>query len=345
MELSKEQQRVVDATEPVVFVRSAASSGKTRMLVEKIRQSIERHKTVVAFTFTNMASAEMRARLHIDKNTDEIFVGTIHGYCARLLLSAGKMKAKKYLEDGEFDKLFELIKEYPECAKPVDICLCDEAQDTSADQFNFMFDIIRAKEYFVVYDLRQSIYRWRDARPDLLKYYGKELGATVYELNENYRCGSSILDFARRIILKTGLSDRSIAMRPVRGVAERKILDPKELAEQIKSNPNYKDWAILTRSNAQIWEIASYLKLYGIPYDTFKQGDLDKDELDIRMEQNTVKVLTIHASKGLEFRFVGVYGAHLWSDEDYCLGYVAVTRARDRLIWYTSIKKKKTFSE
>ena len=60
MELSQTQKEILEAPEKVVFVKSSAASGKTRLLTEKIRQSIVRAKKLVAFTFTNMAAAERR---------------------------------------------------------------------------------------------------------------------------------------------------------------------------------------------------------------------------------------------------------------------------------------------
>ena len=43
-----------------------------------------------------------------------------------------------------------------------------------------------------------------------------------------------------------------------------------------------------------------YLEKNNIPYTTFKKSQLTKDELDERMKENSIKVLTIHTAKGLE---------------------------------------------
>ena len=102
MELSNIQNTILEATEPIIFVSSASGSGKTRVLTEKVRQSIKKGKSVVAFTFTNMASGEMKKRLQIDNN-DNLFIGTIHSYCAHLLLRNGVKEAIKYMNDEKFD--------------------------------------------------------------------------------------------------------------------------------------------------------------------------------------------------------------------------------------------------
>ena len=83
------------------------------------------------------------------------------------------------------------------------------------------------------------------------------------------------------------------------------------------------------------------LKKRQIPYDNFKQGDLKKEELDQKMNENTVKVLTIHSSKGLEWDNVIVIGARFTPEEERNVCYVAATRARNLLVWMTNAKPVK----
>ena len=96
---------------------------------------------------------------------------------------------------------------------------------------------------------------------------------------------------------------------------------------------DYKDWAILVRTNAQVDTISNHLIKNQIPCETFKQGDLNNEQLKNIMGKNTVKVLTVHSSKGLEWNNVIVYGLRFKPDEERNVCYVAATRARDRLIW------------
>ena len=114
------------------------------------------------------------------------------------------------------------------------------------------------------------------------------------------------------------------------------------ISRTIKDYGNYGEWFILTRTNAQLDEIAFYLKKEGVPIDTFKRSELDNKELNKKMKQNTVKVLTIHTAKGLEANNVIVIGAKFFSVEERCVSYVAATRARNLLIWarMPSYKKK-----
>ena len=267
--LSKKQEKILEAKEPIIFVNAAAAAGKTRVLTEKVRQSIAAGKKTVAFTFTNMAAGEMKKRLGI-RNNENIFIGTIHSYCAQILFRAGVEGVSEYIEQEEFDKLFRLVLKNPHCIPEIDICICDEAQDSNNYQLMFIFDMLAAKEYFIVYDVRQSIYRWAGAKPDLLYQYGERLNAAVYSLNENYRNGRKILEFARPLLKKSTIPDDSIAMRTIDGKVKTAVFSYETIEEYLKSAGTYKDWAILVRTNEQITMICNWLKERNIPYDSFK---------------------------------------------------------------------------
>ena len=110
--LSQLQEKILSNRADNVFVESAAASGKTAILIEKTKQFINDNQgPVIAFTFTNAAAEEMGTRLG-GYNIDNVFVGTIHSYCLRLLLSHGITKALDYVEEQLFDKLFSFLKKH-----------------------------------------------------------------------------------------------------------------------------------------------------------------------------------------------------------------------------------------
>ena len=128
-------------------------------------------------------------------------------------------------------------------------------------------------------------------------------------------------------------------MRNTYGIYESFVYSPDNLVKRIKKYGSYKDWSILTRSNAQVSMIQHDLERYDIPTLTFKQGDVSQDELKNFLEADKVKVLTIHSSKGLSLRYVAVYGAWWGRKEEHRLNYVAATRAMDGLFWMKEPKK------
>ena len=55
------------------------------------------------------------------------------------------------------------------------------------------------------------------------------------------------------------------------------------------------------------------------------------------MREDTVKVLTIHASKGLEQKKVIVVGGKTFREDERKISYVAATRAEEELYWCPSL--------
>ena len=56
---------------------------------------------------------------------------------------------------------------------------------------------------------------------------------------------------------------------------------------------------------------------YNIPYITFKKGDMSLDELQKAMNEDKIKLLTIHASKGLESPNVLMWGNFPVNEKPY----------------------------
>ena len=110
----------------------------------------------------------------------------------------------------------------------------------------------------------------------------------------------------------------------------------------IKELPDYKDWFVLTRTNAELVLCINALERAGIPCSTFKKAQLSTAELNEKLKENSVKVLTIHTSKGLENEYVAVLGARAYNPEERRISYVAATRAKKLLVWCKKPQQKKT---
>lgn len=341
MNLTETQLKILNANDAKTVIMSSAASGKTALLTEKVRrilQSGEDPRQIAVITFTNMAATELIQRLGADYK-EGIFIGTIHAL-ANYMLRVGGVDTSKILNDEKFDDLFDLIIKNPYCIKHLDWVLLDEAQDSDKLQLSFLFEKIDPPNFFIVGDLKQTIYRWKGSVPELLMDFTEQKQAKIYVMPENFRNGIKILEFAKRLIRPTGMTDNSIPMRKELGVVEEIVYNSDTIIKKIQTSFEYKSWAILCRTNAEISQISSILKKNNIPFDTFKQGDLTKKELVEKMAQDTVKVLTVHSAKGLEWDNVVVIGMRYFSEEERCIGYVAATRARDHLIW-TKYERKR----
>ena len=347
MELNQNQLSIIHATESKIIVTAAPASGKTTVIVERIKYLLESGidpRGMVVITFTNSAAENLRER--IGTAADGAFIGTVHGYANYLLLSYG-VDTSHVLNKEDFDKLFNMIKEYPRAIRPVEYLFLDEAQDSTLDQFEFLIDMIQPNNYFLVGDPRQAIFRWANANPEYLIELSKHEDVKTYPLNQNYRNGRSILEYAKSIIQLAGYSyrDTSISMRQINGKVYDVEYSSEGICRGIKKYGSYGDWFILCRTNQELETMQNTLKQNGIPFDTFKRSELSNDELNKAMKNDTVKVLTIHAAKGLEAKYVVVIGAKFYNLEEKCISYVAATRAKDLLIWTRKKKKKEIVTE
>ena len=343
MELSKLQKEIVNATEPHIIVLAAAAAGKTATLTERVRKMLHdgvEPSDIGVITFTNLAASELRARLG-DDYKDGIYIGTIHGLANKFLRSRG-INTEKLINQEDFDGFFELLKQYPSCVKHIRHILLDEAQDTSEAEYNFIFNMINPVTFFVVGDLRQSIYSFKGAHPELFEKLCNDPDTKVYDLNENYRNGSNILNFAKKILLDCGMSDNSISINSG-GIVSETDANLTNLKGWIQRKGDYGDWAVLCRTNDEIAMIQEALDEAGIPNVTFKQGRVNREELGDLMRANSVKVLTRHSAKGLEFENVAVWAPVWWGGKEmYRVNYVAATRAKKILLWMEEQKSKKS---
>ncbi len=91
MKLDDSQQKAVDFHEGQVIVIAGAGSGKTRVLIERISRLVEdgvKPQEILAFTFTNAAAGEMKARLYTKiglEQAEMLNVGTMHSQMNKIL--------------------------------------------------------------------------------------------------------------------------------------------------------------------------------------------------------------------------------------------------------------------
>ena len=348
MELTNIQKQIITTDKSKVVVASAAASGKSAVIVERLRyllkEGIDPSK-IVAITFTNNAASVMYERLGYP---DGLFIGTVHSYC-NYLLRGGAIDTSKIIQEERFDDLFEEIKQNQDCLKHVEHLLVDEVQDSTSLQFEF-FELINPDNFMYCGDIRQSIYGWKDANPNYLIELTQRPDVTTYYMRQNFRNTPDILRFAKKFLYRLGpnYEDDSISMREQQWSSH--VIDgnytPSEAVKTLIRisdglGAEWKDWFVLCRTNADIDLFRSLFEKEGIPTDTFKQADLTNSQIEKKMQENTLKILTVHSAKGLEAPYVLSYNIRAYNDEEARLCYVSATRARDYLIWAKMPPKKK----
>lgn len=97
LNLSEKQKAIVDFTEGALLVKAGPGSGKTRVLIERIKKllTVKKRSKILALTFSNLAAEEMRQRLEEDKEIEELIdnvnVGTIHSFALDLVQRRGNL--------------------------------------------------------------------------------------------------------------------------------------------------------------------------------------------------------------------------------------------------------------
>ena len=348
MNFTEIQKKIITTEEPKVLVLSSAASGKSRVIVERIRYLLQKGvdpSKIVAITFTNNAASVMYERLGYP---DGLFIGTVHSYC-NYLLRGGAIDTTDIIKQERFDDLFEEIQQNPQCIKEVDYLLLDEAQDSTAKQFEF-FNLINPKNYMYVGDIKQTIYSFNGSDPQYLINLWNEPDVTVYKMTQNFRNLPDILRFAKKFLYRLGpdYDDDSIAMKQSDG--QPHVLEgdytPSEAVESLikwkeKLNVEWKDWFVLCRTNKDIELFQTLFSKRDIPTDTFKQAELSNSQIQDRLKEDSIKILTVHSAKGMENKCVLSFNIRAYKDEEARLCYVSATRAKDFLIWAKMPPKKK----
>ena len=97
LKLSDKQKEIVYHLDGAILVKAGPGSGKTRVLIERIKNLLltQKRSKVLALTFSNLAAEEMRNRLEEDSSINDLFenvtVGTIHSFCLDIVQTRGNL--------------------------------------------------------------------------------------------------------------------------------------------------------------------------------------------------------------------------------------------------------------
>ncbi|MGY8862801.1 MAG: DNA helicase Rep [Pseudomonadales bacterium] len=197
-------------------------------------------------------------------------------------------KTLKLYNGVDFDDLIlqpvELFKARPDILEKwqnkVRYLLVDEYQDTNSSQYLLVKQLVGYRSNFtVVGDDDQSIYAWRGARPENLAELQADFPSLkVIKLEQNYRSTGRILKVANHLIAnnphefnKALWSDKAFG-DPIRVIscrnedAEAERIATEILQFQLQNQAEFRDFAILYRSNHQSRLMELKLQSYKVPY-------------------------------------------------------------------------------
>ncbi len=158
--------------------------------------------------------------------------------------------------------------------------MIDEYQDTNAAQYKLVRLLTGPHNNIaVVGDDWQSIYSWRGADfRNILKFESDFATCTVIKLEQNYRSTKPILDAAHAIITKNSQRSEKELWTDIQGGSPVQITqvngeraEGEAIVRRVRTGVDsgardYKDFAVLYRTNAQSRSVEEAFIHYGIPY-------------------------------------------------------------------------------
>ncbi|GCD11648.1 3'-5' exonuclease [Clostridium tagluense] len=236
--------------------------------------------------------------------------------------------------------------------------ICDESQDFTRVQLEFIYALANNKNYsstMFVSDNAQGIYpqSWM-VKGRSFSSVGFDVKGRSNSLAKNYRTTTQIAEAAYSLLekdplitedenyVKPSLLDKQ-GVYPVFKMFENKSMEASyvsKLINKLSKEYKYGDIAVIARTNGQIKEFSTYLETAKIPFKLMTNQD------GYEFGDEKVKILTMHSIKGLEFKVVIMIGLNSRSiplkinamdDEgssetrERKLMYVGMTRATERL--------------
>lgn len=185
----------------------------------------------------------------------------------------------------DFDDLIcrsvELFEKYPEVLDYYQnrfrYIMVDEYQDTNTAQFRLIYLLAQKyKNICVVGDDDQSIYKFRGANiENILSFEERFENVKVIKLEQNYRSTGNILDAANAVIKNNrGRKDKRLWTEGESGenIELRQFQTANEEADNIikdiknRARENFRDFAVLYRTNAQSRLLEERCVTLGVPY-------------------------------------------------------------------------------
>lgn len=207
-QLSPAQLNIINDRETrYIVVAAGPGSGKTRVLVHKLASLLLmediKHEQLLMLTFSRAAATEFKKRLLglIGNAANYIEIKTFHSYCFDLLGKVGNLEKSDVILQKTVEKIKNKEVEASRITKTV--LVIDEAQDMNEDEFNLIKALMEQNEemrIIAVGDDDQNIYEFRDASSKYLEQLIEESGALKYELIENYRSKSNLVDFTNQFV-------------------------------------------------------------------------------------------------------------------------------------------------
>jgi superfamily I DNA/RNA helicase len=312
-------------------------------------------KPILVLCYNEPLAVKLGALFVAKGLANRVHVRNFHKWCRQQLVAYGQPipPPGKSVFDQMVDNVIRGVDRKQIPSGQYQAVMIDEGHDFQPEWLKLVTQMVdpETNSLLVLYDSAQNIYGKNKARTFSFKSVGIQASGRTTILKVNYRNTKQILQTANRVAAEflqpEAQDDDGVPMvQPVscgRDGPPPLIVrlptprdEPGKIAELLagahQEGHAWGDMAILCRDHASLDLCARALAQRRLPYKVrHRSGDFDPFA-------DSIKVMTMHASKGLEFPVVAVAG--LWqmprNGEDVAdeakLFYVAATRATQRLV-------------
>lgn len=273
-ELSDIQSAIInDHNSKYIVVAAGPGSGKTRVLVHKLASLLlmedVKHEQLLMLTFSRAAATEFKKRLTalIGNASKFVEIKTFHSYCFDLLGKIGSLEgvedvvknAAHMIENGEVEP-GRITKS---------VLVIDEAQDMDENEYHLIRALMSKNDdmrVIAVGDDDQNIYEFRGSSSKYMRAFIEDMNAVKYEMTENFRSCSSIVNLANRFAEKIGQRMKSEPIVPVKDDAGKTLISHYEcanmsipLVHRLLETRTKGNVAVLTSTNDEALQIMGLL--------------------------------------------------------------------------------------
>ncbi len=338
-------------------IHGVAGSGKTMILgyrAEQLAKATTDAKPILVLCYNEPLAVKLGSVMAAKGLADRVLVRNFHKWCRQQLVSFGQPIPPQgpALFDAMVDHVIRGVERRLIPSGQYRAVLIDEGHDFRPEWLKLITQMVDpdTNSLLLLYDDAQSIYERRRTRQFSFKSVGIQAQGRTTVLKINYRNTRQVLQTASLIaadLLKPedrdddgipmlqpiscgrdGHSPVVIRLPSLRDEAS-KIAELLSAAHE--EGTTWGDMAIICRRHAVMDECAAALRQRSLPHQVRKSaGHFDPGA-------DTIKVLTMHASKGLEFPVVALPGiGHMPEQgesevDEARLFYVAATRATQTL--------------
>lgn len=346
-------------------IHGVAGSGKTLILAYRCQYLARTlHKPVLVLVFNRSLASWLRHQFAMQGFSDQITVRTFHAWCADQL----RLYHVAAPSGGTYNELvLAVIRAVDRGQIPraqYGAVLIDEGHDFAPEWLQLAVQMLdpESNSLLLLYDDAQSIYGASRARSFSFRSVGISAAGRTKILRRNYRNTDEILacarGFAAQLLSPVDADDDSIPLlSPEAGgrkgapprfaqlaslKAEAEYIGGQLLAFHAAGIP-WNEVAVLYTAPFVAEELVTALERQSVPFDWLR----DAKAKSFDPARVSVKLMTPHSSKGLQFRVVIISGLGFWpyhaEAEEARLLYVGMTRATHELVM-TSCKPS-LFSE